>query len=102
MTPKDVLTGAKAALLDRGLFRGNYCQNLDGSGPVCLYGALRIGVGNGPNDFVIGSNGPSFDGALEALYKHIDDTISGYNDAPGRTIDEILAVLDLAISNVSE
>ena len=102
MTSKDVLIGAKAALLDRGWYQGDYCQNFDGSGPVCLYGALRVGAGHCPLERIVNNDaGYSLMVALECINPFIGGaaTIAQYNDNPKRTLNQVLTVLDLAISS---
>lgn len=113
MSTIDILITAKSLLEERG-----WCQEVsqDLGRRLCALGAVVVAV-DGKEDFFMASlflqrdNNPSYEtfeqvatalaaavvpdqsGALSAPV----DVVRGYNDTPGRTKEEILALFDAAI-----
>ncbi len=92
MEPKEVLEKAKS-ILERGWCQN---QNKDYAGNYCMLGAMRKVDGLlhsrcGPRNFVLRA-------IAKVTKKGINDTyIVTYNDAPKRTKEQVLKVMDLAI-----
>lgn len=101
---KDLLTRARERI-EKGWCQGAYAKAADGEsvsacGPCatsfCIRGAV---LAVGPLDYAV--RAPAYN-LLENIVDQITqspcDSLAGYNDAPGRTHAEILAVFDAAIA----
>lgn len=107
-TTVEVLRGAKAALAERGWFQGWYFPVPPGGSesdeppegcPVCLLGALDVGSGMPPGSTSLTLGAERVLAAvLEERGVHL--SIGPWNDEPGRTLDEVYALLDQAIERV--
>lgn len=78
---RDVLLGAAEVIAERGWCQGRY---LDSSGAVCIEGSLRRAAQ------------PSHDHLFEACLavdRNVGRDIVAWNDAPGRTAEEVIAKL---------
>ena len=103
-TAAEVLRDAKGVLERNGWLQGHYFDDRQfrAGTPaeacrVCLYGALNLAAGNGPHRPLEAAHP-----VMLAVYAVIDasgdwDGVGGWNDEPGRTVDEVLALLDEAI-----
>lgn len=90
---REILTDTKALILERGWIKNQF-ENSKG---VCLSGALHIAAER---------NVGSFEDAYRAVSTAAGLTpyafqICVWNDAPERTLDEVLAALDRAIAATS-
>jgi hypothetical protein len=95
MSPKEIIVKTKQAILDRGWVKGD--QSPEG---VCLLRAIEIGAGCSYRSF---PNSPDAQMAYMSVVQATGarkGAISCWNDAPGRTRDEVLAVLDAAMGSL--
>ncbi len=91
---KDILIKAREVLVTRGWTQGAY---EDSKGCVCLYGALNVADGKEPQDET--RNSAAFNEAVAALEDQIGcDYLDVWNDEYDRTVDDVLAVIDRAVS----
>lgn len=91
MTPAEVLRKAADVIRARGWRQHDYGEE---SGPVCAVGALNVAMGGDPWD----DHGPYT--AEERLRQFLGwgDSVSRWNDARGRTVEEVIAALEKAAS----
>lgn len=100
---KDLLIRARE-LIEKGWCQGAYAKDADGESvgataqgatAFCIRGAI---LAVGPLDYAV--RAPAYN-LLENIVDQITqspcDSLAGYNDAPGRTHAEILAVFDAAL-----
>jgi hypothetical protein len=101
-TPQQLLTRAAEILDERGWFQGWYIRD---DGCVCAVGAVNLAAseadGNEALDLDAESEWDNIstsvrwarENALEALRGAVDGSIVEWNDKPGRTKDEVQAIL---------
>ena len=99
VTEEQIRETAKRAaevLRQRGWCQGMFCANLDGTGPVCLMGAVSVAGGDGPNYGFRGQRRDLHVAIADRVERSLDlrGSVAGWNDAPGRTADEVIAVLE--------
>lgn len=93
------LTGVVAGLIAGRDYikRNGWCQNQTRDGMrVCAYGAIFETIGpraGGQREEACAA----LQRALDAKLGHGAVAVAGWNDEPGRTIDDVLALYDLAI-----
>jgi len=99
MNTVEILKGAKALLETKGWTQGAYARGKSGRvvkqprNAVCFCGIGAISVAAGGNtDDDLGYD------AYKALERIVGSGFPHYNDAPGRTKEEVLAVFDKAIA----
>jgi hypothetical protein len=99
----ETLEGAKNLLLTKGWTQGVMARNAGGSPTpcqwedaacFCIMGAISR-ASEGDDD----SPGFKAIGAFVGSYRR---QIAGWNDAPGRTLDEVIAVLNRAIADARQ
>lgn len=96
----EILRGAKAVLLANGWHQGGFYdreQHLDKGVPreacrVCLWGAVNVAAMGNP-----ASKDDVPWAVILFLDKVLGERTEGWSDTPGRTVDEVLALLDRAI-----
>lgn len=98
LSTADVLRAAKQVLIERGWTQGKY---VDDFGCVCSFGAINVAVTGDPRQS--GSYRSSEEqAATEAsrlVSKAVDrELLDIWNDAVGRTKDDVLAAFDKAIA----
>ena len=96
-------------LIAQGWTQGDFYSDEDGSGCYCLAGAVgaaeaaSVNLPKGRVKFVFYSRSKS----VQALSDYLGgiargaaavDLVTGWNDAPGRTQEEVLALIDRAIA----
>lgn len=87
-----LLRAAAAVIRERGWWKGS---NEGPEGQVCLFGAINVAAGGDPE-----GNGfhPPLQAALLCACDILEGTVEGdvdvWNDAPQRTVDEVLALLE--------
>lgn len=94
MTPSEVLTKARATLLDAGWGQGDE-ETIDALNPKCCVLTAICRYTHPP----IGSK--AFDDAVYAFVTanpHIRKTLQEWNDERGRTLNEVLSAFDAAIA----
>lgn len=96
MSAKDVLIGAREAIMTRGWCQGNYSDSI---GAVCLLGALRCGSGGHPLAPVVTQG---FQDAVSRILFKIDTDIDRWNDKKSRTKEEVLQLLDETIASIND
>ena len=110
-TTVQVLREAKYALITKGWFQGSYSKEFtegytarDGNGNYiiaesscfCAVGALAYA--QGATSFSEGMHGPAHAFLVTAISKRGGGTfVPSYNDAEGRTVEEVLSAFDEAI-----
>ena len=85
-TRADVLREAAQIIADQGWAQGQW---LDGSGPVCMDGALGLAE---RGRAIGGASAPLYDFVWQAL----GESPIGFNDLPGRTAEEVINALRTA------
>lgn len=99
-TLAELLDQAADVVVERGFHQGWFCANDDGSGPVCIRGALSVAA--------TGSALPQgwtklLDEAISLLDEACDATlIERWNDTTGRTADEVVELLRATAREVSD
>lgn len=93
-TVADILTQAADLLEERG-----WCQNRaeDRDGHFCAVGALDAALGVVEPYLTLGG---LFSEAVRALRAHIGTSVVCWNDAPGRTADEVIGLLRRAAAQL--
>ena len=108
----EVVRTARAVLRDgAGWVQGTYggFDLVNGGEPVyCVMGALRVAVGGDPWTVTKAAE-PTYDAARLAVWEVVHEQYPDYlqsvmtwNDRPGRTWEEVAAVLDKAIARLEE
>lgn len=102
MTAVEVLRKAREVLVTRGWYQGDYYADRDKRGrwisaekaPRCMVGACRAAsyIGDGLFDY------DAYSAAHTMLLAELGETPSVWNDAPVRTLNEVLAAFDKAIA----
>jgi hypothetical protein len=87
-----VLKNTKFLLQARGWYQGNYT---DQHGRMCLVGAMNCAAFGEAFDV---RATPADQYITRALGIAGTETIGAWNDTPGRTVDEVIGVIDMAIS----
>lgn len=99
MTTSDELQQAKAVLIARGWYQGDYVNDV--TGEVCIVGALNIVENGDPRCYYDDSDGER-DDAMDILnvLACLDccGDVGEWNDWSGRTPEQVLAFLDRAIA----
>lgn len=96
MTTHEVLTRAKAYLLNHGWRHGAAGRH---GGPRCAVGAI-CSVGGFPTLYHDGTHWgqePALLAAAKAIGAQVGSQLPGWNDEEGRTFDEVIAAFDRAI-----
>jgi hypothetical protein len=94
------LRAAKAALHERGWQQdGDFANE---TGQLSLDGALNFAIGGDAERPTVGSG--VIEGAvLDVLIsRDYDGIVADWNDEPGRSVDDVYALLDEAIARVSD
>lgn len=91
-TPKGVLRAAARYIEEHGWYQGDYAAP---DGAVCALGAINVVVTGSPYDLGDGVDRDLTLAAANVIENRLGSIgpISWWNDAPGRTKDEVLAVL---------
>jgi hypothetical protein len=105
MTPKELLEKAKKTIQEKGWTQGAYKRGPNAEGGFCMYGAIYEAAGvmtssDGPDIIPTGKLADSIHAARNALVRAVGNPIA-YNDAAGRTKDQVLEVFDDAIARAS-
>lgn len=94
----EVLRGAKAVIERNGWHQGDYADRRPEfrgkpprECPVCLLGAINVASGGDPDD------DSEVTEAERLLKQCMKQYVPTWNDAPGRTVAEVYALLDEAI-----
>lgn len=102
MGPTNIEREALVILGERGWAR--FDCGVDHDGPLCLSGAIgharrRIGYGQGPFDTYHADRAHVL-AVIREQYPEAEgwaaDSVMGWNDVPGRVVDEVVAVLEKA------
>lgn len=100
MTEREILRRAKEVLLERGLGKGVF-QNEE-TGAVCVRGAVGLATKGG--DPVLGECTPVGVAAISHLKNTLNVgtkcALSNWNDAEGRTLEEVIDLIDQAIASL--
>ena len=86
MTTRETLIAARAAIVACGWAQGCYRNT---RGQVCALGAIEAATGR------MGAEGEP---AAAALTLAVGGRLAAWNDAPGRTVEEVLSAFDRAIA----
>lgn len=95
MTTVEILRKAKAELQRRGWRQGAFGHL--GSGPMCMVGAYLAVKGDYDCDHRGYAEAPAYV-LLAKATGSAPYSVSGWNDATGRTVDEVYAAFDRAIA----
>lgn len=98
MTTSESLKAAKAVLLDRGWFQGDFVNDV--TGEVCIVGAMNIVEDGTPRCDDDALYAESVASQILHCLVFLDrcDDIGEWNDMHGRTPEEVLALFDRAIA----
>ena len=132
VSTKETLQKAREVLQEAGWRQGDYFTFTDPGGigdgdlvkggPVCAAGALRVAaygwdylalsyvpvVGEAPFPQTPDGADDAYSDARHAVMREVlnelgdTNSIPAYNDAPGRTVEEVLALFDKAIEHAPE
>ena len=93
---------AKTILVERGWIQGKY-EDRD-SGGVCFVGALHAARGGSPGevDFRLGGQCSAAGMIVRGLMPNEATNWTQWNDYPGRTLEEVLGLLDKATPDSAE
>lgn len=99
MDDRTILRRGKEELISRGLHKGGYCATDDGTGPVCMSGAINVVVSGSPYRLDICDQAWQFADELLAPYlPSLWPGVPCFNDAPSTTLADAVAVFDRAIA----
>lgn len=88
MTTYEILRKAADVIRERGWHQGDY----EGpGGGVCAEGAINVVCNGTPNE-----SGETAHKARVVLASFLNNIINSWNDAPDRTVDEVIAALEEA------
>lgn len=90
MTPAEVLAGARDVLAERGWHQGGFMGQ---DGAVCAMGALRVACFG---ELLPGQFSTGLGAAHELLARVVEGPIDWWNDAQGRTYEDVILALKQA------